>query len=338
MPASQRESWPDVAKGGAILLVVLFHASLFLDDVGLASMWGDAVVALDTFRMPVFFFVAGLFAAKALALDLRSLIRRRVLSLLWLYVLWSVIWTVAFQFLPLLREVPTWTELALLFVWPNASTWFVYSLALYFVLAWAMRALPVAVQLSLAAGLSVVFSAGVVETGNTALDKMGQCFVFFLGAALLGPRVRAAAARTRPVHALLWGLAYTATTAVAAVVDGFRVPGVRLLVSVLAIAFGIALAVWLTGRRQFRWLEALGRQTLPVYVLHYYPILVLCALLEPVAPLLEPLAPVLPLAFTALATVFALGAARVTRGVPGLYGLPARSPQAVARRAPARVG
>src|SRR5690606_5935605 len=94
-----RETWVDVAKGGAIVLVVLFHAALFLDDVGLAWLWPRAGTALDTFRMPLFFSTAGLFAAKTLALDLRTVLRRRVARLVWVYVLWSLVWTLAFQVL-----------------------------------------------------------------------------------------------------------------------------------------------------------------------------------------------------------------------------------------------
>ncbi len=334
-----RETWVDVAKGGAIVLVVLFHAALFLDDVGLAWLWPRAGTALDTFRMPLFFSTAGLFAAKTLALDLQTVLRRRVARLVWVYVLWSLVWTLAFQVLPLLRDVPEWRDLLLLLVWPNPSTWFVYALALYFVLAWALRPLPAQVQLTAAATVSAVFGAGTVATGNTALDKMGMYFVFFLTATLVGPWVRAAARRVRPAHAALAAGAYVLATGAVFAVGGLGVPGVRLAVGCLAVVFGTALAVTLAGRRGFRWLELLGGRTLPVYVLHYYPVLVLCALAEPVAPRLAWAAPALPLLLSAVAIVFSLLVHRVTWRVPGLYALPtlARPPAtAVGVPVPAR--
>src|SRR5690606_29919198 len=70
------------------------------------------------------------------------------------------------------------------------------------------------------------------------------------------------------------------------------------------------------------WLELLGGRTLPVYVLHYYPVLVLCALAEPVAPRLAWAAPALPLLLSAVAIVFSLLVHRGTSRVPGLYALP----------------
>ena len=60
-----RETWIDVAKGMAIILVVLFHASTFMDEIGLAGSWGRLAVSMDTFRMPLFFFTAGIFAAQS---------------------------------------------------------------------------------------------------------------------------------------------------------------------------------------------------------------------------------------------------------------------------------
>ncbi|TNC19253.1 hypothetical protein FHE66_04000 [Georgenia sp. 311] len=331
-----REGWVDVAKGGAIILVVLYHAAFFLDDVGLAWFWGEAGGALTTFRMPLFFFTAGLFAARALSLDLRHLLARRVLLLLWLYVLWSFTWTLAFRVLPNLDHVPTWGELGLILVWPHASTstWFIYSLALYFVVAWAIRRLPVWAQLTLAAVVSVAFEAGVLDTGNMTLDKIATYFVFFLAAALLGPRVRDAARLVRPRHAVVAAAGYLAVSAAVSAADAMRVPGVRLGVSCLAVAFGVALAVVLSRSPAMWWLEFLGRRTLPIYVLHFYPVIVLSALLEPVAARIGWAAPVLPLVLTAGAILFSLGVERVTRQVPGLYTLPSvrRRPATSARR------
>lgn len=315
----------DVAKGGAIVLVVLYHAAFFLDDVGLAWFWSEAGGALTTFRMPLFFFTAGIFAAKALSLDLRHMLARRVLLLLWLYVLWSLVWTLAFQVLPNLDHAPSWSELALVLVWPHAttSTWFIYALALYFVAAWSIRRLPAWTQLALATLVSLAFGVGVLDTGNMTLNKMTEYFVFFLAAALLGTRFRDVATRVRPRHAVVAAVGYLAVSAAVSAADAMGVPGVRLAVSCLAVVLGVALAVVLTGRRGMRWLELLGRRTLPIYVLHFYPIIVLSALLEPVAARIGWAAPVLPPVLTAGAILFALGVHRLTRQVPGLYTLPA---------------
>jgi len=319
-----RESWVDVAKGGAIVLVVLYHAAYFLGDVGLAWSWSEASGALTTFRMPLFFLTAGLFAARALSLDLRGLLTRRVLRLLWLYVLWSFAWTLALRTLPHLSHEPTWGELGLILVWPHASTstWFLYALALYFVLAWSIRRLPAWSQLTLAALVSIAFDADLLATGNMTLDKMATYFVFFLAAALLGPRLREAAGGVRPRHLVVAAAGYLGASVAVSAAGAMWVPGVRLAVSCLAVVFGVTLAVVLSGQPAMRWLELLGRRTLPIYVLHFYPVLVVSALLEPVAGRIGWAAPVLPPLLTAVAILLSLGVERVTRRVPGLYTLP----------------
>ena len=71
--APSREVWVDTAKGIAIILVVLFHAIIFTNRVDLAWLWPIPAGILDTFRMPLFFLLAGaLMACGVLSLMSRS--------------------------------------------------------------------------------------------------------------------------------------------------------------------------------------------------------------------------------------------------------------------------
>ena len=69
-------------------------------------------------------------------------------------------------------------------MWPNATTWFVYALALFFAVTWLARRIPTPVLLGGAALLSVV--AARVDSGSVPIDKMGTYYVFFAAAVRLG--------------------------------------------------------------------------------------------------------------------------------------------------------
>lgn len=328
-----RETWVDAGKGIAILGVVFFHAVLVTADVDLAWRWRGISDLLDTFRMPLFFLTAGLFASGILAQPFRVLVHRRLARLLWLYVLWSTAWVVVFQAVPWPRPDvprPAWSELPLLLVWPNATTWFVYALALFFAVTWCARRLPTWTLLGGAALVSVV--AAQVDTGSTPIDKMGTYYVFFAAAVRCGPRVRELAPRVRGRHALALVPLYAAVAVVVTATGLVWVPGVRLGVSTVAVVAGVAVAVALSRLRAGGWLVALGRTTLPVYLLHSYPLLVAVALLAPHRAAWEPWAPLVAPALTAVAVVVPLVAHRVTRGVPGLYDVPRRLERALAPR------
>lgn len=320
-----RETWVDVAKGIAIILVVLFHAIIFPIEVGLGRLWGTFAALLDTFRMPLFFFTAGLFAAKAISLPFGQLFRTRVARLLWLFVLWSTIWFVVFLFAPPLGDGgigSTPLEFALLLIWPNVSTWFVYGLALFFMASWLMRGLPVWLQLAIGVVIAQLFDTDLIDSPNGAHDKMGMYFVYFLLATHVGPRVRGLAPRVRWWHALIATAVYGVAIVITARAELLQVPFVRMAVALLAIVAGCSVAIALSRWRAFGWLRELGSRTLQVYLVHFYPILAICLLIAPVAPSLQGVGVLLPPVLTVVAILTALGVHRLTRRVSWLWDLP----------------
>jgi uncharacterized membrane protein YcfT len=324
--AAGRHEWVDAAKGMAIVLVVLYHAIVFTGEAGMPSRWSTIAATLSTFRMPLFFFAAGLFAAKALSWTFADLLRRRLVRLLWIYVLWSALWLAAAALLPsagLESGGDGILELLLSPIRPNANTWFVYALAVYFAIAWVIRRVPVALQLVPAAVLTVLLETNALRSGDVTLDKMGMYLTFFLLAVHLGGPVLRIAARVRTWHAVALVLAYAASIVVASALSLYYVPGVQLLLSCVAVAVGVAVAVVLSRARWSRGFVALGSRTLPVYLLHFAPVLVLSALLAPAAAQLAPAALAVPPLITVIAIAVSLLVHRLTRGIPGLYGLPA---------------
>ncbi|WBB64879.1 pyridoxal-phosphate dependent enzyme [Micromonospora sp. WMMD812] len=279
----ERLAWADVAKGGCIVLVVLWHVIvkdyLQVDwAVGLpvAGAWGTLGELLLPMRMPLFFTLSGIFAANAVRRSWPVAGRPRIARNLYLYAVWLLIHTAVLALAPGFptdRATSVGGLLAQLTVTPS-NLWYLYALALYFVLAKALRRVHPAVLLPAAAALSAVAAAGLLDTpGNRG--GLYQNLVFFLAGVHLRPSVHRWAAAVTGPRLLLALAAYTAAlTAVAATGTG-QLLGVAPVVSVVAVVFGIAAAVRLARRPALGGaLAALGRRTLPVYVIHM-PVLAL---------------------------------------------------------------
>ncbi|WP_028474265.1 acyltransferase family protein [Nocardioides alkalitolerans] len=326
---ASRAGWIDIAKGISILLVVWFHAAIVLDLQELAGPWRRLAIPLDGLRMPLFFTVSGVFAAKVLALRLPELWSRRVANLLWLYVVWVLLSTVVFGYVTASGEPGpgvSWSRTVDAFRAPHDHLWFLLALGVYFLVAWATRRLPVLVQLLPAAAMAVYFSSAWALSHDPVVAKIGGHLVYFLAAVRLGPRLLRLAPRVTPLVTLTvlatWAL--LVTTAIQR--ELLLVPGVRPGLSLLALTAGIGLSVLLARSRVFDVLAWLGRSTLPVYVLHFFPLMVLARLFttyvyvdeRPPVIVLRLLTPVLVL----LAVGCSLAVHRLTRWVPGLYALP----------------
>ena len=109
----------------ATVLVGLFDAVIFLDDVGLAGPWNPVIGIWGSFRMPLFFLTAGLFAGKAIGLSFADLVSQQIANLLWLCALWSKFRAIAFLVVPVMRSDSNLTSLEKFLVrpvWTNAST------------------------------------------------------------------------------------------------------------------------------------------------------------------------------------------------------------------------
>src|SRR5699024_8973288 len=254
----------------------------------------------------------GLCAARAAQGSLLHVWSTGVARLLWLFVLWSVIWFVVFYAAPPLgtsRIGQRLDELALLFISPNQNTWYVYALAVYFLVAWALRRLPAAIQIGLAAVLAVSIDTGLLNATNGAVDRMGQGLVWFMVALHFGPQVRALAPRVRWWHAVLALLVYGLCAGLVDVAGVQGVPFVRLALAALAVLAGCTFAIIISRVTALDWVSALGRRTLGVYLVHFYVILGVCLRLAPVAaPVAQwrALALMLPVLLIALAVSVSL--------------------------------
>ncbi|CAN5214686.1 acyltransferase [soil metagenome] len=279
----ERLVWPDVAKGACILLVVLHHVILkdYIFLVGatfdpIEDVWHDVTYGLKPVRMPLFFVVSGFFAAGAVTRPWRTSCRR-IVSGYYLYVVWLTVFMGVYA---LERDLPANRVVSVAdffgeLLWAASSMWFLYALAVYFVLAKALRRLPPAVVVGTAAALAVSVSWLGIEENNRFSVLVH--LVYFLVGAYYPQAVRRVADHRLRVAALL-GLACAYSVAAGVVLySGLPWSPTAFAASLLGIPLGIALAVRCSSTRVGAGLAWIGRRTLRVYVLH---LIVLVALVQ----------------------------------------------------------
>lgn len=269
----QRLGWVDVAKGLCILLVVLFHSTLGVEkDLG-AETWMHAVIEwARPFRMPDFFLISGLFLAARIHQPWRQFIDSKVVHFAYFYVLWFNI-HFALRLKPLVAEVGTQAALKQYlagYVEPYGSLWFIYLLAVYFVITKLVRNQPV----WLVGSLAVAAHLGAPHTGSFLVDEFFSRFLFFYtGYAFAGPIFAYARSveRLPTIIAVLLILLWAEFNTAGLVTGLAKAPVAELAFAAAGIAAVIAFSVVLTGATGWtavlaRGLAYCGRNSIVIYL------------------------------------------------------------------------
>jgi uncharacterized membrane protein YcfT len=184
-----RVAWADIAKGFSMILLVAW--TLIGDSVFLNEM-------LIFVRMPLFFFVSGLFAYRVVtSTTLDEFLRDKFTNLLYLYALWEVL---LFLFRNLVQHLVWGKEIdaprLLTMFWdPIFNMWFLYALAVAFLAAWLLRRVPVWIVLAGAMALYLLSVASGEWRYLPFLERLVRLFPFFwlglIGRPLIGQFVEA---------------------------------------------------------------------------------------------------------------------------------------------------
>jgi hypothetical protein len=87
-----RVAWVDYGKGFCIVMVVMMHSTLGVEQAAGATSFMGAVVAFaKPFRMPDFFLISGLFLARVIDRNWHDYLDRKVLHFAYFYALWVTI-------------------------------------------------------------------------------------------------------------------------------------------------------------------------------------------------------------------------------------------------------
>ena len=273
-PTPTRLLWADVARGLCIVLVVMMHSTLGVQDALGASGWLNPVVEFaKPFRMPAFFLVAGLFFAPMLTRSWPELIDRRLLRLVYVLALWSLLLFVAkggFLAIEGPRQAARWFLHALLE--PPSALWFIHALVLFSLAARLLAGLPGWLVLAAAA----VLHLAAPVTGWTTIDEFAGRFVFFVLGCQVAGRLASFAAGPALRRGLACGVVALAVSINAAAVwpAAFGLSEIPLwLASVRSLLLGIAgalalviVAVHLARGPAGRALAYAGTRSLAIYV------------------------------------------------------------------------
>lgn len=269
MPTSQsRISWVDYSKGICIILVVLMHSTLGVEKAAGGLSWlHDFINWAKPFRMPDFFLISGLFLASRINRPWREYLDSKVLHFAYFYALWMTIQfaTKGYGLYQANGLEGVLKDYALGFVEPFGTLWFIYMLAVFFVVVKATRLVPP----------FYVFLAGAlleiapIETGYALVDEFSSRFVYFFVGYWLARHVFkfAEGVNFKSVPAIVSGLFIWAVVNTAMVRTGLsQAPGFGLALGFVGAAAVISIGVLLSKTRLAAPVRYFGENSIVIYL------------------------------------------------------------------------
>jgi len=272
VPQASRIDWVDYAKGFCIVMVVMMHSTLGVEQTAGHEGWMHAVVAFARpFRMPDFFLISGLFLARVIDRGWRDYLDKKVIHFAYFYVLWV---TIQFAFkAPMFAAEMGWRGVGLsyleAFIEPFGTLWFIYLLPIFFVTVKATRGLPWLAIWLIGAALEIAH----IDTGWTVIDEFAHRFVYFYTGYIFAPHVFALAAHVqgKPGPALA-GLAAWALINGALVLAGYADrPFVSLALAFAGAGAVVAVAALMARSDLFRPLRYCGQNSIVIYLAFFLP-------------------------------------------------------------------
>lgn len=283
-----RVEWVDHAKGICIVAVVMMYATHHVQQILQSQGWMAWVVLFaQPFRMPDFFLISGLFVSRVLDRPIHRYIDTKVLYFVYFYAVW-----VSFRFAytdlraSYDRGALLSDYLQLYLVPPSGPLWFIYLLAVFFMVVRLVRSWPPALVLPFAAALQIAD----LRSGVILADKFAHYFVFFYGGYLFADRIfRAAhALRHRPGPGMLLLAVWCVLNGWAVFSGAYRLPAISLLLG-LAGAMAVMTVATLCARAPWMaWLAWLGRHSIVVYLGFVMPLGVMRMFIHRSAGFIDP--------------------------------------------------
>jgi uncharacterized membrane protein YcfT len=272
VPHTSRVDWVDYAKGFCIVMVVMMHSTLGVEQAAGHEGWMHAVVAFARpFRMPDFFLISGLFLARVIDRDWRDYLDKKVVHFAYFYVLWV---TIQFAFkAPMFAAEMGWRGVGLAyleaFIEPFGTLWFIYLLPIFFVIVKATRGLPWLAIWLVGAALEIAH----IDTGWTVIDEFAHRFVYFYTGYIFAPHIFALAARVQrtPMQGLA-ALAVWAVINAALVVGGYADrPFVSLGLGFVGACAVVTVAALIARSDVFQLLRYCGQNSIVIYLAFFLP-------------------------------------------------------------------
>jgi uncharacterized membrane protein YcfT len=272
VPQTSRIDWVDYAKGFCIIMVVMMHSTLGVEQAAGREGWMHAAVAFARpFRMPDFFLISGLFLARVIDRDWGDYLDKKVIHFAYFYVLWV---TIQFAFkAPMFAAELGWRGVGLsyleAFIEPFGTLWFIYLLPIFFVAVKATRNLPWWAIWLVGAALEIAH----INTGWTVIDEFASRFVYFYTGYIFASHIFAFAARVQGKPGLaLGGLAAWALINGALVLAGYADrPFVSLGLAFVGAGAVVVIAALMARIDVFQPLRYCGQNSIVIYLAFFLP-------------------------------------------------------------------
>ncbi|GAB3253549.1 acyltransferase family protein [Kineosporia babensis] len=281
-----RLAWIDTARGLAIVLVVFIHATQWIQESAISiGVWDDVNEVVSTLRMPLFFMCAGILATKWLYAAWADLFAKKVFFLAWVYLLWQLVGTgqalVAAQITgDQLSPFRMLVSLAMTPARPRFELWFIWALAIFFVVARLCSRFPLAPQLAVGALLGAFAFSSLVPEVNLGWNGVPKYYLFFLIGIYYRPVLLALSNRLTKPLALAAVAGWLAIATLTYLTGVIYLPGVGVVVRIIGLVAGIGVALLL---QNVKLLGYLGSRTLPIYLAHTPLLVVMVFVLDQVA-------------------------------------------------------
>jgi uncharacterized membrane protein YcfT len=274
--AKSRIDWVDYAKGICIILVVMMHCVLGVEEaVGHKNFMNHIVEFARPFRMPDFFLLSGLFLGNVINRDWRLFLDRKVVHFAYFYVLWLTV-QASYKFTPLIITDGPLVALQT-YLWgflvPFSTLWFIYILPLFFITCKLLKNIPGWIVLLAAAALET----GQLYTGWNVADEFAARFVYFVIGWLGAPYIFAFAAWVRGHTSLSAFLiiVWAVTNAVAVHIDIAILPIISIALGLAGTAALISCGVLMSRGHWFDWLRYMGQHSIVIYLSAVIPMAIM---------------------------------------------------------------
>ena len=184
---TSRWAWADIAKGIAILLVVINHAAEGILQAGIGTevpLWKPFHDLCYTFHVPVFFFISGWLSqvsSKQPAARATALLN----NIVYPYLLWSILQSVLMIVVAAGNNVPKWINLPWMLLSGSFQFWFLHCLILIILTDLCLRIFQVPTWARLCGAVCVTSGSILGFDFPWKFDAVAENIIYFeVGAAL----------------------------------------------------------------------------------------------------------------------------------------------------------
>ena len=263
-----RIDWVDYAKGICIVLVVMMHSTLGVEKAAGEFSWLHSFIDwARPFRMPDFFMISGLFLASRIDKPWRNYLDSKVLHFAYFYVLWMTIQTFTRSSQVIKTEgLASFLKIYLEgFYEPYGTLWFIYLLAVFFIVTKLLRRVPAPLIVAFAAALEMA----PIETGFMVIDEFASRYVYFFTGFWMAKYILnyAAVVQSCQLVVILVGLAIWGLANFALVHAGYSIlPGIGLLMGLVGAAAVVSAGVFLAKTKFANAIRYCGENSIVIYL------------------------------------------------------------------------